>query len=557
MKLSRLSLFIILAAVLSFPAAGAAASGQNLPAIIPLPLEMKPAEGQFKLDQQTAIYFDSALSQEAQYLADKLKTPTGFTPALKPLPSAPADQLPKNAIILAVDRSRSLGDEGYTLKTGPEGVVIKAENAAGAFYGIQTLIQLFPPEILSDKKRAEADWTVPGIEVRDRPRFLWRAYLLDDARWFHGIQTAKRMLDQLALHKMNVFHWHLTDDQGWRIEIKRYPRLTEVGSKRKDTQLGTWDSKQRSGKPHEGFYTQEEIKEIVRYAAERHITIVPEIEMPGHATAAIAAYPEVGTSGRPVEVAITFGRKYDIFNVADEKVYTFLENILEEVMALFPSRVIHLGGDEVYFDQWLASTQVKDMMERMKFSDPRQVQLYFTNRMSRFLESKGRRMMGWNEILGDDLDRAARGGKAAPQSEIGQLARNAIIHFWRGSLELAERAAREGHDIVNSLHSSTYLDYTYEDIPLARAYDFEPIPAGLAGQYHPHVLGLGCQMWSEWTPTRERIEFQTFPRLSAYAEIGWTAKERKNYQDFLERMKTQRKRWDIQGIGYAPEGFGK
>jgi len=286
---------------------------------------------------------------------------------------------------------------------------------------------------------------------------------------------------------------YLTDDQGWRIEIRQYPRLTQIGSKRSDSQIGGWNSEQRAGEPHEGFYSQEEIREIVRFAAARHVTIVPVISMPGHASAAIASYPEMGASGEQIEVETTYGVKYNVFNVADEQVYTFLENILTEVMELFPSHVIHCGGDEVKFDQWLASRQIQALMKRESLAGPADVQRYFTNRMSRFLESRGRRMMGWNEILGTNVHSYQKSfgeGINAIESGAGKLAPNAIVNFWVGDIELARDAVQQGYDIVNSLHSDTYLDYSYEDIPLEKAYAFDPIPEGLPAELHSKVLGL-------------------------------------------------------------------
>ena len=554
MKYFRTFFIVTIAMFFSGTAAQLEASDPTTVSIIPRPLEVQAGGEGFQLNQGSVIHAETNFHQEAEYLAQRLCLATGYPIAVKPLSSPMSYQSIGNAVVLVSDPSGEPGKEGYSLTVDADRVVIKAGKAAGAFYGIQTLLQLFPAEIMSVTRVTGVDWSVPGVRIRDKPRFGWRAYLLDEARWFKGIQTVKRLLDQLALHKMNVFHWHLTDDQGWRIEIKRYPRLTEIGSRRKDTQTGGWGSEQRTGKPHQGFYTQEQIREIVRYAEVRHITVVPEIEMPGHASSAVAAYPEMGTSGRVIEVPVTFGKKYDTFNVADERTYTFLENILEEAMALFPSQVIHIGGDEVRFDHWLASPQIKALMEKENLSGPAQVQLYFTNRMSRFLESRGRRMMGWNEILGDDLHgfiKGAGGKELVDESGGRQLAKNTVVHFWKGSLALAERAAGDGHDIVNSLHSETYLDYTYEDIPLETSYNFEPVPSGLDERYHAHVIGSGCQMWGEWIPTRERLEYQTFPRLSAYAEVGWTVREKRDFQDFLQRLKTHKKRWDIQGIGYA------
>ncbi|MBN2288011.1 MAG: beta-N-acetylhexosaminidase [Candidatus Glassbacteria bacterium] len=531
-----------------------AGKGAALP-IIPQPLQVRVDEGEFELGPGSEVCCSLGLLAEAEYLAARLRTATGYPLPVRQLQVEGALGAPGKNILLLSDPALDLGDEGYRLTVSGTRALIEAGKPAGAFYGVQTLLQLFPPEVMSCKTAGGVRWAAPAVRVEDRPRFRWRAYLLDEGRWFKGMETVKRMLDQMAQHKMNVFHWHLTDDQGWRIQIRRYPKLTGIGSRRKDTQVGGWGSEARMGKPHSGFYTREQIKEIVDYAEARHIYIVPEVEMPGHASAAIAAYPELGAAGREIEVPVIFGKMYDTFNVADEKVYTFLENVLEEVMELFPFEVVHLGGDEVRFDHWLASPQVRAFMEKEGLSGPAQLQLSFTNRMSWFLESRGRRMMGWNEILGDDLHGFIKGaGGRELKDEAGgrSLAGNAIVHFWKGSLELAERAAREGHDIVNSLHSSTYLDYDYQSIPLQKAYEFEPVPAGLDEESARHVLGSGCQMWGEWIPTEETLEYQTFPRLSAYAEVGWTAVENKDFGRFMQRIGTQLKRWEVQNITYGP-----
>ncbi|MCE5270155.1 family 20 glycosylhydrolase, partial [bacterium] len=405
------------------------------------------------------------------------------------------------------------------------------------------------------KARAEGvAWSAAGVKVRDIPRFGWRAYHLDEACWFHGEAEVKKLLDQMAALKMNEFHWYLTDDQGWRIEIKKYPKLTGVGAWRKDSQTGGWDSPLRTGQPHGGFYTQEQLREIVRYAAERHINIVPSVNMPGHSTAAIASYPEMGTTGEPVEVCVTFGKLPSVFNVANENLYPFLEDILDEVMGIFPSQVIHLGGDEVLFGQWVASPQIKALIEREHLSGPADVQMYFTGRMSRFMEGRGRRMLGWNDIMGDDLHgllKAVGAGDLRDRPDRRNLAAGTVVQFWAGDIALAERALREGHDIINSLHTETYLDYDYTQIPLARAYAFEPIPQGLDRSLWPKVLGLGCQMWSEWTPTDDKVEHQTFPRIAAYAEVGWTRAAQKDYPDFCRRLDSMEKRWSLQNVNFA------
>jgi len=519
--------------------------------IIPRPQELTETGGEFVLGQSCVIVADSRFQAEAAYLSASLAGPTGFSLAVKPLEGKAQA---KGSIVLAWSADSTLGPEGYTLDIKPERVTVNAYSPAGAFYGIQSFLQLLPAQVFGKTRAEGVAWKAAGVKVRDIPRFGWRAYHLDDARWYHGVDEVKKLLDQMAALKMNEFHWYLTDDQGWRVEIKKYPKLTEVGAWRKDSQVMGWDSPKREGKPHGGFYSQEQIRDMVRYAAERHINIVPVVNMPGHATAAIASYPEMGTVHDQVEVSPIFGKLPSVFNVADEKVYTFLQDILDEVMGLFPSKVIHLGGDEVLFDQWMASPDIKALMEREHLSGPAQVQMYFTNRMSRFVESRGRRMMGWNEIMGDDLHgllKAAGATEVKEQSDGRSLAVGTIVQFWKGDISLAERAIREGHDIVNSLHSSTYLDYDYETIPLAKAYEFEPIPEGLEKSLWPKVLGSGCQMWSEWTPTAEKIEHQTFPRIAAYAEVGWTNAERKDYPDFCRRMDAMEQRWTLQNINFA------
>jgi hexosaminidase len=533
--------------------ARAAPGSSGTPHVIPLPAEYQLTDGRFKLSPQTKILAGSDLSGEASYLRRRLEAATGYTFQIS---TEEVKESAGGAILLKLNQQMDSGAEGYRLRVEPKGVTIEAPQPPGVFYGIQTLLQLFPTEIYSDTPVEGVEWTARAVEIKDRPRFGWRAYLLDDARWFHGLETVKSMLDQLAYLKMNTLHWYLTDDQGWRLEIKRYPKLTEVGSRRKDSQVGGWRSEQRTGQPHQGFYTQQQVRELVRYAAERHITVVPVISMPGHASAAIASYPEMGTSGEKIEVEVTFGVKLNTFNVADENVYRFLQNILDEVMELFPSEVIHLGGDEVKFDQWMKSERVREMMKRENLQGPADVQRYFTNRMSRFLESRGRRMIGWNDILGHDLHGFLNNVGAAEissQSGAGRLAKNTIVNFWKGDIELAEGAVQQGYDIINSLHSSTYLDYTYQSIPVEKAYAFDPIPEGLPAQFHHKVLGLGCQMWGEWIPTRDRLEYQSFPRLAAYAEIGWSARETKDYEDFLRRLQVQKLRWQRQSINCADQ----
>ncbi|MDP6545035.1 MAG: beta-N-acetylhexosaminidase [Phycisphaerae bacterium] len=505
------------------------------PSIIPRPLSLKTVDNGYEITAGTTISSDKAFKSEADFLVDTLGACTGFE--FKTASDA-GIRLRKIDEVL-------LGAEGYLLSINDKRVEIRANAAAGAFYGVQTLLSMLPAEVVSPKVATGVKWSLPGVEIMDSPSFTWRAFMLDEARNFKGEKEVKKLLDTMARCKMNVFQWHLTDDQGWRIEIKKYPKLTEIGSRRKDTQIGGWKSPLRSGRPHSGFYTQEQIKRIVAYAAKRHITIVPEIGMPGHASAAVAAYPELGVGGKKIEVPVTFGKHANLYNVADENVYKMISEILDEVVALFPGKVIHIGGDEVQTGKWRESDEVAKLMKSRGLKTYSDVQVYFTNRISQIVEAKGRHIMGWNEITGDQV----HGGSGAKGS--AKLSPDAVVQFWKGSTDQMTAAIRAGHNTVNSTHSSTYLDYPYGKIPLSRAYAFDPIPRGLEDKYKPKVVGLGCQMWGEWIQSVERMEFQVYPRIFAYAEAAWTARGRKDYKSFSERLGPTLKRLDILKIGYA------
>lgn len=448
---------------------------------------------------------------------------------------------------ISFENNKDLAPESYKLIVSPKKISILANDAAGYFYGVQTLKQLISIETLEDSQ--DKTYLVPSVTITDSPRFKWRAYMLDESRYFHGEEFVKQMLDQMALLKMNTFHWHLIDDAGWRIEIKKYPLLTEVGAFRADSEIDTWKSGKTSGEPHGGFYTQEQIKDIVAYAADRNITIVPEFEMPGHSSAAIAAYTWLGTAGEAIEVPVKFGRLYDNYDVTKPEVVTFIKDVLDELFVLFPSEVIHIGGDEVGYEVWEKSASVQKYMREHHIKSPADLQINFTNKISKYIEDNGRRMMGWNEILGKNIHADFEEKKDDQEAET-ELAKNAIVHFWKGDLELLTEAAKNGYAIVNSLHNRTYLDYSYESIPLEKAYSFDPIPEGLDAQYHNNIYGTGCQMWSEWTPTNADVERQTFPRIAAYAEVGWTELENKDYDSFKIALKKMQKHWDDLGINY-------
>ena len=509
--------------------------------IIPKPKEVINGNGFFTVNQQTKIVSSADSNASAHVLKTYIERRLDYEIDINETSKSKTE-----TIEFVLDQK--LDKEAYKLMVSKNGIQIIASTNTGWFYGIQSLIQLFP----SDSSDKISDVKIPSVTINDAPRFSWRAFMLDEARYFKGMEQVKALLDEMALLKMNVFHWHLTDDQGWRIEIKKYPRLTEIGSKRKSTQVGPlkWDSPINSAEPHEGFYTQEQITEIVEYAKERHITIVPEIEMPGHSVAAIASYNWLGTVKNEVEVPITFGVSADLYDVSDPKVFKFLTDVLDEVMELFPSEVIHIGGDEVKYDHWKASKAINSYMKENKIDSYAGLQVHFTNKISQYIQSKGRRMMGWNEIMGSNLHHY-QDDTASNSSQ--QLAKETVVHFWTGDLKLATQAASNGYDIVNSISSHTYLDYGYNNIPLSKAYVFDPVPKNLDPKYQAKIIGLGCQMWGEWIPTIGHMQFQVFPRIAAYAEVGWTEKRIKNFEEFKESLKKLQIHWKEKGIYYAPD----
>lgn len=506
--------------------------------ILPRPMEISIEDGYFELNNKTNIISDNISENQADYLAVILDKAFEKKTKIKKKGSG---------IVLKInpDSKITLGDEGYHLKSSKKQILIEASSNTGLFYGIQSLRQLLPSDF-EFSKQFDKKVLVPQVNIIDKPRFGWRSFMLDESRHFKGAEVVKNLLDQMALLKMNVFHWHLTDDQGWRIEIKKYPNLTKVGSYREDTQLSR-KSDERVGYPHQGFYTQEEIKDIISYAEERQILIIPEIEMPGHAMAAIASYPWLGILGENTKVPEYFGKLDDSFNIANPKVYQFLTDVLEEVFELFPSNVVHIGGDEVNFDVWKNSEMIQNKIKEKGLSSPADLQIFFTNKISAFMETKNHRMMGWNEILGTNVHEWQEDSDIKVEQK---LAKSAIVHFWKGNVELINEAVSNGYDIVNSLHSMTYLDYNYNNLPLSKAYSFDPIPEGVDEKYHNKILGLGCQMWSEWIPSVQQMNNQIFPRIAAYAEVGWAYKSNKDYKAFIESLNKFKKRWEFLGIEY-------
>jgi hexosaminidase len=514
-------------------------------ALVPRPARITPAAGTFTLSPTTVIVTDRATRELGGMLGDYLFPATGMRLVVRGTP--PAGGGGGRAIVMRIDSSLArLGDEGYRLDVGPTRVAIRAYRRAGAFYALQTLRQLLPPEIFRQAKVDGVSWTIRGVSIEDAPRFSWRGAHLDVARHFMPKEFVKKYIDLLALHKLNRFHWHLTDDQGWRIEIKRYPRLTEVGAWRKETIIGRPDrdsTKWRfDGQPHGGFYTQDDIREIVAYAGARFVTIVPEIEMPGHSQAAIAAYPELGNTGNPLPVFTAWGVDPNILNPSDSTI-VFEQNILTEVMALFPGRWIHTGGDEAPKAQWVASPLAQARIRELGLKDENELQSYFTHQMDAFLTAHGRSLIGWDEILE------------------GGLAPNAVVMSWRG-IAGGIAAAQAGHDVVMTPTGYTYFDYyqsadtTTEPLaiggflPLDSVYAYEPVPDALTAEQARHVLGSQGQVWTEYMADPKRVEYMSFPRLCALAEVVWTPREERNLTDFRGRLDTHLRRLAVLDVGF-------
>ncbi|MEN8241533.1 MAG: beta-N-acetylhexosaminidase [Chloroflexota bacterium] len=490
--------------------------------IIPFPEKQISGEGSFLITSQLTFSTDQANQENAAWLQKIFRQSLGFEPG----------QIPRGgALRLSLDPSLGeLGEEGYQLRIDSTGITILGLTNAGVFYGIQTLAQILP---LGGAGLTEVD--LPAVEIEDRPRYPWRGLMLDESRHFHGTQAVKRLLDVLAALKMNIFHWHLTDDQGWRIEIKGHPRLTEIGSVRRGTGQSIFSmfTGRDDRNPHGGFYTQDQIREIVAYAAERQITVVPEIEMPGHSVAALAAYPELSCRGEPLEVRTAIGISKDVYCVGNEDTFTFLFEILNEVIELFPGKYIHIGGDEVPRSRWKRCPKCQQRMIEEGYSEEGDLHRYIINRVTEFLAEHGREAIGWNENLGEGLNPAM------------------IIHYWfRGEQALAD-AVRRGRRVVLSPFLDYYLDHSYNLTPLSRTYAYQPGIKGLREDQTSSILGVIAPLWTEFVPNQARLDYQVFPRLLAVAETGWTTIERKDLGDFFARYRLFQKRLAEWGIAFA------
>ena len=536
------------AALTPVVARGQAQSDAPIVSIVPLPESLTVGTGRFTLAASTAVWADAATAGIARRFAAAIAPATGLNLAVR-VGGTPTGR----AIVLRRDaRLTRLGAEGYELTVTPRQVTIRAREPAGVFYGLQTIRQLLPPETFREARVDSVAWGIPAVRIVDRPRFSWRGAHLDVGRHFMPKEFVKKYIDLLALHKLNSFHWHLTEDQGWRLQIRKYPRLTEVGAWRTQTVVGRQGSATDSttwkfdGQRHGGFYTQEDVREIVAYARDRFVNVLPEIEMPGHALAAIAAYPQLGVTGQPVDVGMRWGVYANILNAEDSTV-AFMQDVLAEVLELFPSRFIHIGGDEADKALWKTSPRIQERIRELGLKDEHELQSWFIQRMDAFLTGKGRRLVGWDEILE------------------GGLAPNATVMSWRGTAGGIE-AARAGHDVVMAPTSHTYLDYYQSQnttgeplaiggyLPLETVYAFEPIPAELEATHRGRILGAQVQVWTEYMKGPKQVEYMAFPRLTALAEVVWTPAGRRNYRDFLTRLGDHLQRLAILDVAYRPPG---
>jgi hexosaminidase len=492
--------------------------------IIPCPVNVKYDEGYFTLSAEIDIQFDEDLIKEARYLKDFAKNYLNFNFGLS------QSSFKNDKLIEIILSDENIPSEGYLLNIKSDSIQIKAKTSKGAFYGIQSLIQL----LIRETK-------ISCAKIIDYPRFSWRGFMLDEARHFFGMEEVKKLLDVMALYKFNIFHWHLTDDQGWRIEIDEFPLLNEISSKRKGTSTGSrklmadldGDNKKINGVPVSALYTKSQIKEIIRYANDRFITIIPEVDFPGHVQAVLAAYPELSCTGGPFEVSVKFGVHKDVFCIGKEKTFDFSKKIFKEIISLFPSKIIHTGGDEVPVRRYKSCPDCQALMKNEQMTDEKQLQPYFTARLAKFLEENNRILMGWNEILNDDL----------PEKEISQ--------FWAGDFNITVDHIKKGRKTVMSDMRFVYLNYPYKLTSISKTYNYEPIPENLTPIYHKNVLGIEACLWTEYVPDINTLEYQVFPRLIAISETGWTSKENKNYDSFKQRLPFSLKMLEKMKVMYA------
>lgn len=511
--------------------------------VIPMPHEIVAAQGSpFVLKSGVKILYpegNAQMQRNAELLAEYLKTATGKDFAVE------AGTEGKNAIVLALGVDNK-NPEAYELKVAGEGVTVKGATEAGVFYGIQTLRKSLPVAV-------GANISLPAVDIKDAPRFAYRGAHFDTSRHFFTVDEVKTYIDMLALHNMNRMHWHFTEDQGWRIEIKKYPKLTEIGSKRSETVIGK-NSGKYDGVPHEGFYTQEEAKEIVKYAAERFITVIPEIDIPGHMQAALASYPELGCTGGPYEVWKMWGVSEDVLCIGNDQSLKFLEDVFAELIEIFPSEYIHIGGDECPKVRWAQCPKCQARIKQLglksdaKHTKEERLQSYVISHIEKFLNEHGRQIIGWDEILE------------------GGLAPNATVMSWRGEGGGIE-AAKQHHDVIMTPNTYLYFDYYQSKdtdneplaiggyLPVERVYSYEPMPKSLTPDEQKYIKGVQANLWTEYIPTFSHAQYMVLPRWAALAEVQWSAPEKKDYANFLSRLPRLIQWYDAEGYNYAKHVF--
>ncbi len=487
--------------------------------IIPLPFNAHQTTGSFYFNKQTALRFSENPDEQTLSVFRRcLKMMTSFDLPLR-------QEAASNDIRFITDPARVPEKEGYTLLVSSGHIIVTGHDAAGLFYGLQSLVQL---------AAASGNASVPGCFIEDHPRFSYRGMHLDVCRHFFSVESILKWIDVLALYKINTFHWHLTDDQGWRIEIKAFPKLQTISAYRNETLIGHKKELPHvfDGKRYGGFYTQEEVTRVVHYAAARHISIIPEIEMPGHAMAALAAYPNLGCTGGPYQTATFWGIFSDVYCAGNDSTFLFLQTVLDEVLTLFPSHYIHIGGDECPKQRWQACPKCRRRMADEKLTSENELQSYFIKRMEKYLNSKGRQIIGWDEILE------------------GGLSPGATVMSWTGE-QGGITAARENHPVIMTPEKMVYLDY-YQSLypgeplagggylPLDKIYGYEPLPSVLSAEQAKYIIGVQANVWTEYMESEQKAEYMMFPRMMALAELAWSPKDKRNYPDFLNRLRAQK-----------------
>lgn len=535
--------------------------------VVPLPREILLSEGRgFMIDGNCSIAFPDNMidmQRNAGFLKDYVEKATGISMALKPYMANKTKKAARikgdgHTLWLTIN-AEIVNDEGYRLTVNDRLVRIEGRTAQGVFYGIQTLRKSLPI-ILETERNDNSGVTnqveLPAVVINDQPRFAYRGMHLDVSRHFFGIDVVKEYLDIMALHNMNTFHWHITDDQGWRIEIKKYPKLAQLGSQRKHTvigrNMGVYDDT-----PYGGYFTQDEAREVVQYAKDRYITVIPEVDMPGHMLGALKAYPELGCTGGPYETEGRWGVFEDILCAGNEQTYQFINDVLDELMDIFPSQIFHIGGDEAPRERWEKCPKCQQRIRELglkgdgKYAAEAKLQGYFTNRVENYLISKGRRIIGWDEILEGDVNASA------------------MIMSWRG-VKGGLEAAEKGHDVVMAPTSHGYFDYYQtnpEDwnnptlfkayLPMERVYSLDPSPDSLSVVAKKHIIGAQANIWTEYIAYKNLLEYQMLPRAAAMSEVQWVMPKQKNYGDFLERERQMLNIYQLYNYTYCPAEFNK